>query len=220
VCGVIRSKVDDSMVLTVQDDKFVLGEYQSECDEQQWRVSAGDSKLQHREKEELVLSIVDGNEESGAEVGPAEDAGEDSQLWTFEYQEPIMCYIRSVYMEDRVIDVEDADADAGTKVQLNKQDDVDKQKWWEDKYGIIHTALNDMVFDTSSDEGKLRIQEYDPDVAGMQWQKSGQRIFNKVEPGRCLQIRDHKDTKLMKKFKVGEDDYSGQPHQKWIFEYM
>jgi len=122
-------------------------------------------------------------------------------------------------MDDCVVEIEDSDADAGTNVQLNKQQDADKQKWWEDKYGIIHTVVNDMVLDTS-DEGKLHIQEYDPDVAGMQWQKSGNRIFNKVESGKCRQIRDHKDTKLFDKFKVNEEEYTGQPHQKWIFEYI
>ena len=52
-------------------------------------------------------------------------------------------------MNGKVMDVEGADTEAGTKVIMYDKNDSapDNQLWYEDKYGVIHSKLNDFALD-------------------------------------------------------------------------
>ena len=63
---------------------------------------------------------------------------------------PVDFYIRSFIKGKRCLDVREADTEPGAKVILNDCGSIweDHQTWYEDKYGYIHSRLNDMVMDT------------------------------------------------------------------------
>ena len=68
-----------------------------------------------------------------------------------------------------------------------------------------------------ADEGKLRMREYEPDIATQRWVKSGNKIVLRDDPSKCLQV---KPGGMFSLAKVEEGDYSGDDSQKWTFEYI
>jgi len=60
-------------------------------------------------------------------------------------------YIKSHDDPRQVLDIQGADPKPGAKVIIygNKGDLADNQLWYEDQIGIIHSKMNDFVFDAS-----------------------------------------------------------------------
>jgi len=224
ICNVIRSKLDEDLVLEMQDDSLIVNNYQPDEYNQKWRVTG--ETISHVENDTLVLDIADNCEDPGARICSFDYNGGDNQLWTIDHQPPHYCVIhtRNDRHDGKVIDVSMDDEGEGSRVIVYEKKDRfhkdgnDNQLFYEDKYGIIRSKLNDMVFDTS--DGKACMFEYDPDVPKRQYVYSNGRIVLKSEPNICLQIKDHDERKLMSKHKVEEGEYEAQSYQKWSLEYQ
>ena len=224
VCNVIRSKLDENLVLEMQDDTLVVNNFQPDEYNQKWRVTG--ETISHLENDTLVLDIADNCEDSGARICSYDYNGGDNQHWSIDYQAPAYCQIvtRNDRHSGKCIDVAMNDeGEVGSRVIIYEKKDQfhrdgnDNQLWYEDKYGIIHSKIKDMVIDTS--EGKAHMQMYDPDVTKRQYVYSNGRIVLKGDPNTCLQIKDHEKRKLLKDFKVEEAEYEGHSYQKWLMEY-
>ena len=63
---------------------------------------------------------------------------------------PRFFFLRSA-MNGKVVDIRGGSADPGAKVIMYEQGDgySDNQLWYEDKYGVIRSKLNDLVMDSS-----------------------------------------------------------------------
>jgi len=224
IAKVIRSKLDDNLVLEMQDDILIVNEYQPDEYNQKWKVTM--DRITHVENNELVLDIFEANPEPGAQICSYEFSGADNQLWSIEYQEPKYAFIHSKNPKHsgKVINVCSEEAGEGAKCILydrktpDHKDGIDNQLFYEDKYGIIHSKMDDLVFDTADE--KLQMQSYDTDAPNRQYVYSGGKIVLKNKTNRCLQIKDHEKMKPFGFFKIEEDDYQAQPHQKWWFEYV
>jgi hypothetical protein len=226
ICGVIRSKLDETLVLEIQDDCLVVNKYQPSEYNQKWRPTA--ETVSHIENDSLVLDIADMNEDAGARVCSYEFNGGNNQLWNFLYQKPENFYIHSKHerFRGKVVDVSlDDDGEEGSRaIMYKRKEEHDKdgnanQLFYEDKYGIIHTLLNNMVFDTS-DEGRVRMFEYDPDASKRQYVYSNGRLVLKNDSNTCLQIKDADERKWTSHHKVEEGEYEAQSYQKWWLEYI
>ena len=68
-----------------------------------------------------------------------------------------------------------------------------------------------------TDDDKLRMREFDADVETQRWVKCGNKLLFRDDPSRCLQV---KSGGLMSKAKVEVGEYSGDPAQRWTFEYI
>merc|ERR1712170_198142 len=117
---------------------------------------------------------------------------EPIQQWTFDYQPPRYCFIKSC-MNGRVLDVKGNDASPGTKVITYTRNDglTDNQLWYEDRYGCIRSKLSDLAIDTA--DGVAVTNECMPSIPTQQWVKSESRIVNRMDPTSCLDIKGAKD---------------------------
>lgn len=225
VCGVIRTKCDENLVLEVQNEQLIVNSYQPDEYNQKWRVTG--ETVSHVENDSLVFDIADLNEEPEANICSYEYNGQDNQHWNFLYQNPANFYIHPLHEDHhgKVMDVSMDDDGEGARVILferkpeHHKDGNDNQLFWEDKYGLIHSCANSLVFDTG-DEGRLRTFEYDPDAPKRQYVYSNGRIVLKTDPNICLQIKDADKRKLLKDHKVEEAEYVAASEQKWNLEYL
>lgn len=214
VLGVIRSKLDENLVLEVTGDMLIINDLQPGEYQQNWML-AGD-RIAHAQDPDKCLDISDCNPMPGARVCSWEYGGGPNQVWNFEYMPAAPCRIVSV-ASGKVLDVRDGNADPGEKVILwDMHDDVqDNQLFYEDKYGFIHSKLNDFVFDTS--EGSARLFPYDHELPGHQWVKSGTKIVNKLDSTQCLEATGGG---LLSHPKLVAATYTGAENQTFIFEYL
>jgi hypothetical protein len=217
--GVIRSKADTNLVLEIQDDSLVVNEYNP--DEYNQKYHCTNNLVKHSE-DGNCLDIAGCDDSDFARVCTWEEHGGDNQLWQFDHQPPAYCYIIS-RVDGKVMDVRDADMNPGAKVITwgRHDQEQDNQLWYEDKYGTIRCKMNDFVIDNS--EGSCRLQEFDYDVPGRNWLRSGNKIVNRSDPSLCLQIMDAGDQGMRKHWKGRKLDaapYVGAEHQQWDFEYI
>merc|ERR1711976_542771 len=214
VNGCIRSALDDTLVLEVQGDTLALGSFNPHELMQKW-CTAGD-RITNKENPNSVFDIADHNEDAGARVCCWDDNGGPNQRWSFDYQPPKFCYIKSS-MNDRVLDIKGDQAEPGAKVIMYTKNEgiSDNQLWYEDRYGVIRSKLNDCAIDTC--DGKAITNDYDPGTQTQQWVKVENRIVNKFDPATCLDIKGAKDRDGAKL--IGYE-YSGSDNQHWEFEYL
>jgi len=213
ITGTIRSKLND-LCLEVSADGAQMNPYQPEEINQHWAVA--DTKIVNGDMPDHVFDISASCMDPGADIVNWEDHDGPNQHFDIEYQEPFYFYIKS-QMHGKVIDVDDGCPDPGTKVIMyGKKDDLeDNQIFYQDKYGIIHSKLNDFSLDSS--DGKFRLNPYDPECPGMQWTYSGGTIRNKLEHEKVADIYDE-DT--WDGAKIVPFDYSGNSNQLWELEYI
>jgi hypothetical protein len=211
----IRTKLNDDLVLEMKGDNLVVNNFEPDEDQQRWKIKK--DIICHYDDEENVLDVANANEDAGAPICSYNDNGGNNQRWSIEHVPPKDCYIVSK-MHGKVIDVSKGCRDAGTKIVMwNKKDpeDNDNQIWYEDKYGYIHSKLNGFVFDSS--EGSMRLQPHDPTIDSRKWVKSGQKIVNKADPGKVLDIKGGDSGKGAK---LQAWDYNAVENQHWRFEYL
>merc|ERR1711976_87087 len=214
VNGCIRSALDDNLVLEVQGDCLALNYYNPNEMMQRW-CTAGD-RMPNKENPNSVLDIAENNEEAGARVCAWSDNGGANQRWVFEYQPPKYCFIKAC-MNERVLDIKGDQVEPGAKVITYTKNEgiTDNQIWYEDRYGVIRSKLNDCAIDTC--DGKAITNDYDPSTQTQQWVKVENRIVNKFDPATCLDIKGAKDRDGAKL--IGYE-YSGSDNQHWEFEYL
>lgn len=212
--GVIRSRLDDNLVLHIDGDCLTVQEFHPDEYNQQWRLSG--QVIQHRENPNWVFDIAEGNSEPGARVCAYDFHGEENQLWEITYIPPKRFYIRS-HMHGKVLDIKRGEAEPGTKAVMYDQNEEEtaNQLWWEDKYGIIYSCLNNLAPDHSDD--CLRMQPYDVEKVSLQWVISGFRVCRRDDLNLVWDIKGAKEKDCAK---VVSYEYHGGDNQKWSFEYI
>lgn len=211
--GVLRSKLDDRMVLHNEGGCLTIQLFQPGEYNQQWQVS-GDV-IRHRQNGDRVLDIAENNIQPGARICAWDYHGGANQTWQIIHVSPKRCYIAS-QMHGKVLDVEGCDTSSGTRaVMYEKQDPMqDNQLWWEDRYGVIHSCLNDMAIDV---QDCLRMEVYSVENPSMQWVLAGDRICRRGDLNTVLDIKGAKHKNCAK---VISYTFSGDDNQLWSFDYV
>ena len=62
------------------------------------------------------------------------------------------------------------------------------------------------------------MQELDSDVAARTWVRNGDKIVQRADPSRCLQLRDER-CQGKNGNKIDEEEYTGGEVQRWVFDY-
>lgn len=212
--GTIRSKLNPSLCLEVQGDSLVINDYNPGEYNQRW-MCAGD-RVQNRDNPSAVFDIADNNNDPGARVCSWDFHGASNQLWEFEYQPAQFFYIRS-RLSDKVLDVRGADSSPGAEIITYDQGggNADNQLWYEDRYGVIRSKMNDFAMDAS--DGYLRTNPHDPGNPRQQWIVGNDRIFNRHNPGEVLDISGNDSGNCASI--IPYDDHGGD-NQRWTFEYI
>jgi len=213
ITGTVRSKLND-YCLEMTGSGAVVNPYHPDEYNQQWTVA--EDRIHHRENPASVMDISGSSSDEGADLVAWDFHGGPNQIFVIEYQEAFCFYIRSK-MHGKVMDVEGARTDPGTKVVMYDQHESpqDNQLFYEDKYGSIHTKLNDFALDF--DDEKIRINPYDPMKASQQWVISGDTIRNKLDPNQVIDIIDEDSWNGAY---LCSYDYSGNSNQLWTFDYI
>lgn len=209
----IRTKLND-YCLDIQDDSLVIQPFQPGNITQEWMIAG--NRIQSRINPNQVLDIADNNQDAGARVGVWDFNGGPNQQWSIEYTAPRYFYIRSA-MHGKVVDIRGADPSPGGKVITYDQQEgmADNQLWYEDKYGIIRSKLNDFAFDSS--EGGLKMQPYDPSIPTMQWILMGNRIANRIDPSYVMDIKGGSSGNNVRLISY---EYNSGDNQHWLLDYV
>merc|ERR1711976_512064 len=212
--GCIRSALDDNFVLEIQGDSLTVNHFNPNEAMQRWTVS-GDH-ICNKDNPDSVLDIAAHDTEPGARVCCWDNNGGPNQQWTFDYQPPRYCFIKSC-MNDKVLDIKANDDSPGTEVIMweRKEGLSDNQLWYEDRYGCLRSKMSDLAIDCG--EGDAVTNEYMPSIPGQQWVKIENRILNRLDPDTCLDIkrRDDSDGANLIAYQ-----YKGSDNQHWEFEYI
>lgn len=211
VNGVVRSKMNDDLVLDVQGDCLILNYHSHGDPGQRWQ-AAGDC-VRNRDTG-LVLDIANNDHNPGARVCSYDYNGAPNQMWRFEYQSPRLCRIHTV-CDARVLDIDgnNPHPDANVIVYDHSGEYQENQLWWEDSYGVIRSKLNDCSIDTYGRDARTNIS--DPHSMTQQWVRCGNKIVNKLDPGTCLDVEGGVDGRNVIAF-----EYTGGDNQHWWFEYL
>lgn len=212
IAGVIRSAMNDDMVLDVQGNCLMTNYHTPGDAMQRWTASVGDRVLNRDTGS--VLDIADNDMSPGARVCSYDYHGAPNQIFTFEYQPARLCRIRTI-IDNRCLDVKGGKPDPEARVIVYEvnDDNPENQLWWEDAYGLIRSKLTGMVLD--SYDRKIRMMPVEPGKPTQQWSRSGHRIVNKFDPDTCLDIKGGVDGKDIIHY-----EYRGQDNQHWLFEYL
>nr|UCK81497.1 ricin lectin domain-containing protein 6 [Arenicola marina] len=226
ITGTIRSKVDSNMCLQISDDnRLVVNPFEPEHPNQQWLTSG--NRVMMRHDHQRVLDVVrlagaaDGGETEpwppGSSVCAWACHAGPNQQWEFVYLPARFFYIRSK-MHNKVLDVKGADPSPGTKVIMwdQKPTQEDNQLWYEDKHGVICSKLNGFVLD-SSGKKTIRLAPFQPGDLDQMWTIYDQKIVNRVNPDRVLDIKgqETKNGAKLISFK-----WNGGENQRWLQEYV
>jgi len=211
--GTIRTKMND-FCIDLQGDNLTIMPYQPGSASQAWMLAA--NKIQNRYNASQSFDIKNNSEDAGAEVFAWDFHGGPNQLWSFEYTAPRFFFLRSA-MNGKVVDIRGGSADPGAKVIMYEQGDgySDNQLWYEDKYGVIRSKLNDLVMDSS--EGSMRMQEYEPTNPAQQWIYNGGRVTNRHDEGTCLDIKGGSSSNGAKLITY---EYNGGDNQHWSMDFV
>jgi len=211
--GTIRTKLND-YCLDIQDDSVVINPFQPGNSTQQWMIAG--NRIQSRFNPDQVFDIADNNQDAGARVCTWGFHGGQNQLWSIEYTAPRYFYLRS-QMHGKVADIRGADPTPGGKVISYEQVDgmADNQLWYEDRYGVIRSKLNDFAMDSA--DGTMRMNPYDPSNPMMQWVLMGNRVVNRNDPNMVLDIKGGSSSNNVKLIPY---EYNGGDNQHWTLDYI
>jgi len=215
ITGTIRSKLND-FCLEITSSGAVMNPFHPDEYGQQWTI--GDEHVHQNDNPGMVLDISASNPDQGSDLCAWELHGGPNQTFIPEYTECLLnCFFIKSQMNGKVMDVEEASTDAGTKVIMYDQnsDAPDNQLFYEDKYGMIHSKLNDFVLDF--DDGKIRVNPYDPMKDSQQWVISGDTIRHKVNHNQVIDIID--EDSWNGAYLCGYD-FHGKSNQLWNIEYI
>jgi len=215
ITGTIHSKLND-FCLEISSAGAFLNPYHPEEYNQQWTVA--DEHVHHRDNPALVLDIAASNADQGSDLCAFELHGGPNQIFTPEYSEAYEnCFYIKSQMHGKVMDVEGGSTNPGTKVIMYDQnsDAPDNQLFYEDKYGAIHSKLNDFALDF--DDGKIRVNPFDPMKDSQQWVISGDTIRMKNDPSKVIDIYDEDSWNGAY---LTSYDYHGKSNQQWTIEYI
>jgi len=207
----IRSAMDDNFCLEIMGDQLTINLFNPHESMQRW-CTCGDV-LQNRDLGS-VLDVADHCMDEGARVCSWDRNGGPNQSFSFEYQPARYAFIKNEE-SGKVFDVRGGDASPGTKVVMYEFNGQENQVWYEDRWGCIHSKLNDFVIDTN--DGDARLQPYDPTNPGQQWVKSDNRIINKMDHSICIDVKGGKKGNDAKLCAYG---YKGAENQHFTFEYL
>ncbi|KAK2162801.1 hypothetical protein LSH36_91g03009 [Paralvinella palmiformis] len=185
--GTIRNKPTDLCLDINDEDVLVVSEYHADKQSQQW-LTSGD-RIQSRNDAKRVLEISGSQPTEGAQVKVSELQNSEHQKWLFEFNPARFFYIRSK-LNNKVIDVKHADVlpDSKLLMRIKASEIVDSQLWYENKYGVVCSKLNDFVLE-SGDDSKIRLQPYEAGNTCQLWTVQDNRIVNRVQPSLVLDIK-------------------------------
>merc|ERR1719233_776700 len=210
--SVIRSKLDDNLVLHMNDvpgENLTVGEFHPDEKSQRWEVSG--RIIRHRDNENLVLDIADCCEEEGASICAWEYNEGANQHWSINHLPPKRFFIIS-RMHGKVVDVKRESESEGAKVIMfeKKGGEPANQLWYEGKHGDIFSCLNDFAPDDSGDY--LTMREHDVEVPSVRWVKSGKRVCRQDD---FEKVWDIKKSRTWNRVKVLTYKYHGGDNQSW-----
>eukprot|EP00918_Siedleckia_nematoides_P069766 GHVU01152133.1.p1 GENE.GHVU01152133.1~~GHVU01152133.1.p1 ORF type:complete len:263 (-),score=55.59 GHVU01152133.1:820-1608(-) len=127
-------------------------------------------------------------------------------------------YIQSK-MNQLVLDIDGGGSAEGTRIITweKKHGDCDNQLWYEDGFtGTIRSKLNDMCLSTNDDNMAV-IYNYQPGNSNQLWQSSGDRISNRENSDRVIDISGANSDPGAE---VIVWDYNGGDNQHWEFDIV
>jgi hypothetical protein len=215
--GTIRCKANNLCLhVAAPENTLRLQPFESGNEVQQWTL--GKNGTIHRRKDkDKVFDICQAKKEAGAQICAWKIHGGLHQLWDFVYLTPRRFYLKSE-LNGKVLDIEGGSSAAGTKVCMwdqKKGNEAINQLWFEDKQGIIRSAMNEFAIDGSANE--LCIQPADPNNPKRGWIINGAFICLLSNKDIVLDIlQERKESGAH----VGSFKQHGKPNQKWKIEYI
>lgn len=190
----IRSKLHD-MCLEVTADGLVVNPHQPKNNNQKLKFT--DTRIHVCCNPGQVLDIAASKKDKGAKVVGYKQGGQQpNQKWKLEYVDSgsgagaAGPQHRKFFLQNdlyqRVLDVAGGNTQPGAQVVMHsrkKGKERTNQLWYMDNNGVIHSALNDLVLDTSGGPGNpVKMQRYLPGNKHHQWTVKGKLIVNNNFP--------------------------------------
>lgn len=192
----IRSALTD-FCLSLNGDNELVVEHFSGAGHQEWDLD-GD-KIRNR-NDGQVIDISGEDDGNGAKMCKWSEHGGLNQQWDFEYIEPQYFYIRS-HLNQKVMDVDGADADSGTHVIMYEQNDghTDNQLWFTTGNQFIRSKLNGFALDCQ--DGDIKLYPFNEHSQTQGFRLEGDHIVS-MHDQRCVDI-------------AGEDEDNGAKLCAW-----
>lgn len=209
---VIRSKLDENLVLEDNGGEVIVNSFQRGKEEQQWMLDG--QRVCLRNNRDRVLHIQDGRESHAARLCVEDWSDKPEQKWEPVHLEAQYFVIISL-MHGKAVDIEAGDSSPGANVIMWDHHGNENQQWYEDTYGIIRSRINGFTFNTS--DGHLEMDDMHVGHSGATWVRSGDAIVNRYDPDQCIEIRDASEENVAR---LVQGRYYENPHQRWTFHML